>query len=111
MFQGTYNFQTCDSSRGHPETWFTSGPATLMHHLLQPLWDSVVTFITKQLWPPPSTGAALTIPALYILKTRECRAINPNVVMMPGSTTGIFCEGRNLGDRKKLHKDRGATSK
>lgn len=95
MFQGTYNFQTCGSSRGHPETWFTSGPATLMHRLLQPLWDSVVTFITKQLWPPPSTGAALTIPALYILKMRECREINPNVVMMSGSTIGIFCEGRS----------------
>lgn len=66
-----------------------------MHRLLQPLWDSVVTFITKQLWPPPSTGAALTIPALYILKTRECREINPNVVMMSGSTIGIFCEGRS----------------
>lgn len=72
MFQGTYNFQMRGSSRGHPETWFTSGTATLMHRLLQPLWDSVVTFITKQRWPPPSAGAALTIPALHILKTREC---------------------------------------
>lgn len=48
-----------------------------MYRLLQPLWDSVDTFITKQLWPPPSAGAALTIPALYILKTRECRETNP----------------------------------
>lgn len=63
MFQGTYNF--------HPETWFTAGTVTPIHRLLQPLRDSVVTFITKQALAPPRAGAALTIPALYILKTRE----------------------------------------
>lgn len=84
-----------------------------MHHLLQPLWDNVVTFITKQLWPPPSAGDALTMPALYILKMRECREPNPNVVMMSGSTIGIFCEGRAdicLAGTLGTGRDRGATS-
>lgn len=55
-----------------------------------------VTFITKQALAPPSAGAAFTIPAFYILEMRECRETDPNVVMMSGSTIGMFREGRSV---------------